>query len=123
MEAAPQLAFEADTLDEAVIEVMRMAALTKQEVIWVSAPAHQEFNLKVAGQVREYVIRAAQLAYEVACKAQAVARGYLDKVIYRGTYVVFERIASPDDLRRLIFDRAQPDPIHVAQFWKRLGAD
>lgn len=123
MPAASQLAFEADTLDEAVIEVMRMATLTKQEIIWVSTPEYQEFDLKVAGQVREYVMRAAQLAYEAACQAQAVTPGFLDKVIYRGTYVVFERIASPDDLRRLTFDRDRPDPVHVAQFWKRLGAD
>lgn len=122
MPTPPQLAFEPDTLDEAVIEVMRMAKHVGQKTVSVTTPAYQEFDLQVAGQVRDYVMRAAQEAYAAVCRDRAVQLGFLEKAIYRGTYLVIERL-QPDELRRLVYDKALSEPVHVAQFWKRLGAD
>lgn len=114
-----QVAFQGDTLDGAVGEVMRLAAYIGQHTIFLPRNRIELFNLTDAAEVRTYLMKAAQAAYDESGRATA---GSIRKVVYRGVGVVFEPIIG-DELRTLNFDEAKPTPIHVAQFWKRLGRD
>lgn len=115
-----QVAFESDTLEGAVDEVMRSAELVGQDVIFLPGSRDAElFNLKAPSEVRSYLMKAAQAAYDESGRATA---GSIRKVVYRGVGVVFERIIG-DELRLLDYDKGKATPIHVAQFWKRLGRD
>lgn len=114
-----QVAFENDTLDSAVEEVIRMATYVGQEVTFLPGVSAETFNLTVPEEVRTYLIKAAQAAYE---QSGCATVGSIQKVVYRGVGVVFEPIIG-DELPQLSYDKTQPNPIHVAQFWKRLGRD
>ena len=97
-----------------------MAALVDQDVIFLPGSRDAElFNLKDPAEVRAYLMKAAQSAYDESGRATA---GSIRKVVYRGVGVVFERVIG-DELRLHSYDHSKPDPIHVAQFWKRLGRD
>jgi hypothetical protein len=114
-----QVAFESDTLEAAVAEVMRLAEYVGQDVTFLPGVDAELCNLKVPAEVQTYLMKAAQAAYDESGHATA---GTIRKVVYRGVGVVFERIMG-DELRLHSYDHSKPDPIHVAQFWKRLGRD
>lgn len=111
-----QVAFEADTLEAAVREVMRLAAERGQEVITIMGTG-QARDLTNADEVRDYLVKTSQAAYTASGRATA---GAIRKVVYRTVGVVFEPILR-DELEQLIFSRTSSPPIHVAQFWQRLG--
>jgi len=111
-----QVAFERDTLDAATEAMMTLASAVGQTTIIIMATGEHRSLLDV-NEVRDYLMKTSQHAYDASGQATA---GSIRKVVYRTVGVVFEPLIQ-NELEHLLFDRERPQPVHVAQFWQRLG--